>query len=238
MTRITTSLALCALASLAQATTAQASVTYTDATFNNADWGFEVVNVGTPGGANAAQSAGTGNPGSARRVTISTGPNFGDATYAINRFGTTTATRYTASTQGQILSINFSIDARFVTGTFTGQGQGVYAQAKQGNNIYVAGVGVTGSTGNWTTLSASGISAANFIQIAGTTAPIDFSATGAPIRFGFASANSNGGSPYTITVDYDNFNFEVINVPAPNAALLAVAGATIIARRRRSYHRA
>lgn len=215
-----------------------ASVVYSDSTFANADWGFEVVNVGTGGSASATQSAATGNPGAARRVSISTGAAVGDATYAIHRYGTSLATRYVASTQGAIVSVNFAIDARFVTGTFLGAGQGVYAQAKQGTNIYVAGIGVTGSAGNWVTLSASGLLVSNFIQIAGTTAPLDFSATGAPIRFGFASANGNGGSAFSTTVDYDNFTLEVVNVPAPSAAALAMLGATTMLRRRRTYHRA
>ncbi len=226
-------MALCALSA-----TTLANVVYSDGTFNNADWGFETVIVGTGGSANASQSAASGNPGSARRVSITTGNAVGDATYAIHRFGTTNATRYVASAQGAVQGINISLDARFVTGTFTGQGQGVYAQAKQGNNIYVAGLGITTSTGNWVTLSASGLLATDFIQISGTTTPLDVSATGAPIRFGFASANSNGGSPYSITADYDNFNLEVVTVPAPGAVAIAMLGATGFMRRRRTYHRA
>lgn len=234
MTRTTiAALALCALSA-----STLANVVYSDGTFNNADWGFENVIVGTGGSATATQSAATGNPGSARRSNISTGPTVGDATYAIHRYGTSLATRYVASTQGAIASINFSIDARFVTGTFTGAGQGVYAQAKQGTNIYIAYIGVTGSSGNWTTLSDTGILASDFIQIAGTTTPIDFSTAGAPLRFGFASANGNGGSPYSTTVDFDNFNLEVVTVPAPAASALAMLGATTLLRRRRSYHRA
>lgn len=226
-------LALCAVSA-----STLANVVYSDGTFNNADWGFETVIVGTGGSASASQSSGTGNPGSARRSSITTGNAVGDGTYAIHRFGTTLGTRYVASTQGAIDSINFSIDARFVTGTFTGAGQGVYAQAKQGTNIYIAYIGVTGSSGAWTTLSDTGILASDFIQISGSATPIDFSVAGAPIRFGFASANGNGGSPYSTTVDFDNFNLEVVTVPAPGVAALAILGATGFMRRRRTYHRA
>ena len=171
-------------------------------------------------------------------MTITTGNAVGDGAYAIHRFGTTNATRYVASAQGAIQSINISVDARFVTGTFFGAGQGVYAQAKQGTNIYIAGLGVTTSSGSWVTLSASGLLASNFIQISGTTTPLDFSAASVPIRFGFASANGNGGSPYSTTVDYDNFMLEVVSVPAPGAVALTMLGATGFMRRRRTYHRA
>lgn len=215
-----------------------AGVVYSDGIFNNTDWGFEVVNVGTGGSANATQSLATGNPGAARRVTITTGNAVGDGTYAIHRFGTTNATRYVASTQGVVQSVNMSIDARFITGTFFGAGQGVYAQVKQGSNIYVAGLGVTTSSGSWVTFSASGVLATDFIQISGTATPLDFSASGAPMRFGFASANGNGGSPYSTTVDYDNFQLEVVSIPAPAASALAMLGITTLLLRRRTYHRA
>ncbi len=217
------------------ASVAIASVTYTDGTFTNSNWGFETFVAGSGGGSGSAtQSAATGNPGSARRVTLTTGPQVGDGIYALSRFGTTVATRYEPATQGAITSLDFSIDARFVTGTFTGAGQAVYLGAKQGTTIFGVYMGVTGSTGLWTTLATTNFSPALFVHLSGPVTTFDTTASGAPIRFGFINANGNGGSPYTTTVDYDNFNLVVNNVPSPGIlAGASVAGIMSVRRRRR-----
>lgn len=213
---------------------ATASVTYTDGTFTNSNWGFETFVEGSGGGSgSASQSLGTGNPGDARRVTLTTGAVVGDGIYTLSRFGTTLPTRYEPTTQGAITTLDFSIDARFVTGTFTGAGQAVYLGAKQGTTIYGVYMGVTGSAGGWTTLSATGITPSSFLYLSGPSAAFDASASGAPIRFGFISANGNGGSPYTTTVDYDNFNLVVNNVPTPGVLACASAAGVLSLRRRR-----
>ncbi len=225
--------ATAALAIFAGAATA--SVTYTDGTFANSNWGFETFVAGSGGGSgSASQSTGTGNPGDARRVTLTTGPQVGDGIYALSRFGTTLATRYEPSSQGAITTLDFSIDARFVTGTFTGAGQAVYLAAKQGTTIFGAPMGVTGSSGSWTTLTATGLTPSSFVYLSGPVASFDASAAGTPIRFGFISANGNGGSPYSTTVDYDNFNLVVNAVPGPGVlACASFAGVMSLRRKRR-----
>lgn len=222
------------ISALACASVASASVTYTDDTFANTNWGFESFVAGSGGGsASATQSATTGNPGSARRVTLTTGPQVGDGIYALSRFGTTTATRYEPATQGAITTLDFSIDARFVTGTFFGAGQAVYIGAKQGTTIFGAYVDVTGSSGAWTTLAASNIAPSAFVYLSGPNTSFDTSATGAPIRFGFINANGNGGSPFSTTVDYDNFALTVNSIPVPGVLACSSAAGIITLRRRR-----
>jgi hypothetical protein len=61
----------------------------------------------------------------------------------------------------------------------------------------------------------------------------DFSAAGAPMRFGFFTANgtSAGGNPYTNVGLNDNF--VVSFIPAPSAAVLLALSGLIAARRNR-----
>lgn len=214
---------------------AGADVVFSDTEFANSNWALETVftgPTGNTGSATAAQSAATGNPGNARRVTLTTGGSFGDTVSAFSRYGTTQATRFDPTTQGAINAVSWTIDARFVTGTFAGAGQGLVLGLKQGTVIYGADYHVTGSSGSWATSSATGMTAASFSRLDGLTGTPDFSAAGLPIRFGFIASNSNGGGQYSTTVDYDNFSVTVTQVPAPGAALiLGIAGAAL--RRRR-----
>lgn len=210
---------------------ASADVTYSDGTFQNSNWGFETVVIG--GGsstASASQSAATGNPGSARRVNHST--ILGETLYTFSRFGTTVATRYEPATQGAILSLDWSIDARWVSGSFAGAGQAIMLGAKQGQTVFYADYDITGSSGAWVTNSATGLTAASFLPLTGS-AVLDLSASGAPIRFGFVTGNSASGLSYTNTVDYDNFNLVVRTVPSVGVLpTLAMAGLAAARRRR------
>lgn len=223
------------LATVFAAQSANADVIFSDDTFANSSWAIENVLQGVGASATAAQSSG-GNPGTARRVTLATGSAFGDSTSSFQRFGTSTATRYEPATQGAIVSIDWSIEARFVTGSFFGAGQGIAFALKQGTVIYFADYTTTGSSGAWIENSASGLTAANFSRLDGATGTPDFSTAGAPIRFGFLASNSNGGGAFTTTVDYDNWFVRVV-VPSPTtgAAFAGFAVASLV-RRRRSTH--
>lgn len=215
---------------------ASADVVLSDTEFVNSNWALETVFSGPTGGtgsAVAAQSAATGNPGNARRVTLTTGGSFGDTVSAFSRFGTTQATRYDPATQGAFSSVSWTIDARFVTGTFAGAGQGLLLGMKQGTVIYGADYHTTGSSGTWGTFSAGGLTAASFTRIDGAPGTPDFSATGLPIRFGFIAGNSNGGGAYSTTVDYDNFSVTITQVPVPATAAALGLGVVGALRRRR-----
>ncbi|GJQ28975.1 MAG: hypothetical protein HBSAPP03_08590 [Phycisphaerae bacterium] len=208
---------------------AGAAVTYTDGTFTPSNWGFELVTLAAGGTSSATQVAG-GNPGMARQLTNSV--NGGGTVWGVSRYGTTNATRYEPMTTGAILSVDFAIDYRFVQGA-GGDGHALVLAAKQGTAVFGAAYTVTGSSGAWGTYAITGVTAADFTRLDGAAGGIDFSATGAPIRFGFAVGNSSTGTPYSNTVMYDNFEVVVHNVPAPGVGLLAGAGLLTLARRRR-----
>ncbi|MBI1189217.1 MAG: hypothetical protein GC200_00835 [Tepidisphaera sp.] len=216
------------------ASLAQASVTYSDTEFSdsgNAAWVMEQVVIGTGGSASGVQSV-FGNPGKARQVNLTTGSAGGDTIWGFSRYGIVMANRYDPFTQGAITSITWSIDARLSGGGF-GDGQAVELALKQGQIIYGADYHVTGSSGNWITLGGSGITAADFHRLDGQPGSPNFSATGAPIRFGFASGNSTTGGAYATEATYDNWSVIVNPVPAPGACLAFAGLAGFAGLRRR-----
>lgn len=204
-------------------------VVFSDANFNPGNWGFETIQTGN-GGTSVASQVATGNPGTARELANSV--NAGPAgVFGFSRYGTNIATRYDPATQGAIASVDFGIDYRFVSGV-GGQGHGLQLGAKQGSFVYAAAYTVTGSSGVWGSYSALNILDTDFTPLNGGPA-IDFSSSGAFIRFGFIVSNSTIGGPYSNTVDYDNFAVTVHQVPAPAAGLALFGLAGVAARRRR-----
>lgn len=208
---------------------AHADVTFSDTEFTPANWGFESVVLG-PGGTSTPSQVAGGNPGQARQVVNSINAGGGASVFGLSRYGTTTPTRYEPATQGAITSIDWSIDSKWLSG-FGGQGQSISLGAKQGLVVYYADYDITGSSGAWTTHGAVNLLASSFQPLT-AGAPIDFSATGAPIRFGFLVGNS-GDFAYTNTVVYDNFSITIHNVPAPAIAGLAMFTLPIALRHRR-----
>jgi hypothetical protein len=214
-------------ATLAAATSALADVVITDTEFSDSVWVTESIAVDAGGSASAAQSSGTGNPGNARRVTLT--PSASGTIWGFSRYGNTNATRYVPSTDGAIASIAFSFDASLVDGF--GQGQSVAIALKQGQVTYAASFAITGAGGGWQTFSNATLVAANFSRLDGLAGIPNFSAAGAPIRFGFASGNTALGTSYTTIADYDNFSVTIRQVPGP-ASILALAGLVALRRRR------
>lgn len=206
---------------------AGADVVFSDADFNPANWGFETVMLG-PGGTSAASQVAGGNPGTARRVRNDV--NAGGTIYGFSRYGTTTGTRYDPATQGEIASLDFSIDFRFIDGA-GGDGHAIMLGAKQGTFVYAAAMSITGSSGAWGTWSATGLTAADFVSLNGGPV-IDLTPTGGFIRFGFIAGNSAPGDAYFNRVDYDNFLVRVRQVPSPGPAALLCIGLGAMRRRR------
>lgn len=207
---------------------AGADVVYSDGEFVPSTWGFETVGLGT-GGTSAAAQVGGGNPGNARRLTNSV--NAGGTIYGFSRYGTTQAVgRYDPAVEGAIASVDWSLQSLFVSGADAG-GQAVMLGAKQGSIVYAADLGQTGSGAGWVMHGGVGLTAADFQPLNGGT-PINFSASGAPLRFGFIVGNS-GAESFTSVVLYDNFSVTLRAVPTPGVAGLAGAAVFGLSRGRR-----
>ena len=217
-------------AALLLCASARAVVTFSDTEFVNSNWGSETVALGAGGTSTGTQTTG-GNPGFGREVTNNL--IIGGTIYALHRYGTTAATRYDPPISGAISAVDFSIDSKWFSG-IGGLGHGITIGAKQGTVVFRAGFDVTGSTGLWETHAASGFTAPDFFAVNGSATLIDFSATGAPIRFGFVVSNGAVNESYTNVVLYDNFRVVVHNVPSPGVpAVLGLGGLAAFARRRR-----
>lgn len=217
------------IATLGVASGAAADVTFSDTEFANANWGFETAVV-APGGSSAGTQTGGGNPGNARQLTNSV--NSGGTVFGFSRYGTTVGTRYELNTQGAIATVDWTIDSRWLSG-IGGQGHSIGLGVKQGTVVYVADFEITGSSGNWNTHGGISLTAADFAPLISGPA-VDFSSTGAPLRFGFIVGNSSTGGAYTNAVLYDNFSVTIHSVPAPGTVgLAALAAATGLRRRRR-----
>lgn len=216
-------------ASIGFAAEASADVTFSDTEFVNADWGFETATI-APGGSSAGIQTGGGNPGNARQLTNSV--NSGGTVFGFSRYGTTVGTRYEPALQGAISSVDWTIDSRWLSG-IGGQGHSIGLGVKQGTVVYVADFEITGSSGNWNTHGAISLTAADFAPLIAGPA-VDFSSSGAPLRFGFIVGNSSTAGAYTNAVLYDNFGFTVHSVPTPGTmGLAAIAAAAGLRRRRR-----
>lgn len=210
------------------AAAASADVTYSDGFFAPSNWGFETLVAGSGGTSSASQDDG-GNPGATRLVSNAVNAPNGTV-FGFSRYGTTNASRYVPATMGAIATVDFRIDSIFFAG-IGGQGQGLMIGAKQGQVVYQAAYTTTGDSSTaWVSHEAIGLTAADFLPLLGTAPAIDFSAAGAPIRFGFIAGSSSTTVGYENAVLYDNFEVVVRNVPSP--AGLALAGLFVLAKRR------
>lgn len=224
-----------ATVSFALVASASADVIFQDGTFANTNWGtLEVIGNGT---ASSMQMVAGGNPGSFRHLTNNLAAGPGALIRVFHHYGASQATRYDPATMGAITSLDFSVDFEPISGP-TG-GQGVAIAFKQAQVVYFASPLAIGNNPVWQTHSGTGLIAANFVRADGLPGVPDFSAAGAPIRFGLVTYNSaNGaGTPFTTEAGYDNFFVRV--VPTPSAAtVVGLAGLSGLRRRRAREARA
>ncbi|MEM7147522.1 MAG: hypothetical protein AAF591_20570 [Verrucomicrobiota bacterium] len=197
-----------------------AGVTFMDGTFANANWNLNVVS--TSGGSITAGQVGAGgNPGSYRLVTNSgTIPPAGSVFLAAYHLNPSFV--YDPGAMGAIDTISWSIDYQNFS-----SGQALQLGFQQGGSFFATtSVFVTtgSGTGSWFPHAQGPLMEGDF-----GGAP-DFSATGAPITFGFRTANS--GQLGTFEVGYDNISITVTPVPEPRGVLLVLLASMRLGLRR------
>lgn len=214
---------LAALVAFAGCASLARAATISETTFDDADWFMHQSTYYVPGStSSASQAVGAGYTGNARYVV--NGLSGGGGIYGISIYSP-----FAWSGSVPLTDLTMSIRAR----------SGGYLQAfgfgiEQGGNYWVGGYSLTTSAYDVLTLN---LAATDFITPFGVdpaTQPVnpDFSGGGAPIRFGFYTANSSSGSAYGTAGYYSDFS--VSFVPAPSAlGLLAITPLVAHRRRRR-----
>lgn len=190
-------------------------------TFGASDWYQTTFQFGPFGGSGESGPSTQGQTGDGWYIRNSCGPSYSGAW----NLCTYNAFTYDPSVGGPLTDLSFSIDSRYEDYL-----QAIGFVVEQGGNFWVVGYWI--NTPSWTTYTLANPANTDFAPLSTSQPPLpDFSASGAPIHFGFGSANSSaGGWGYTTLGYYDNFSVNF--VPAPGAmAILALAG--VASRRRR-----
>lgn len=194
---------LVAAAGVAHRASADNQTVYFDGAFVLTEW--TLTNYGNRV-ATATHLGAGGNPGKAREVTHPlNGSSNVKAFHNLNPAGDALDLA-----QGAVVSLDFSIDSRFVSGVGT-QGHAVRLGVVQNGIAYISSSNfATGVDAvNWSTHSINGQTATDFIRIDGLAGNPDFSTSGSPLSFGFETANGIAGQTVDQIVDYDNFTVTV-----------------------------
>ena len=209
---------VCAIVMVAVPGLLRADVIFSDGTFSNSDWTVTTIQAGGGGMVDfAGQVASGGNPGSYRRVDLTVNSGSGTAIFAINL---STISVYNPQTQGAITAIDYSEN-----GIAFGTSQSAGFCLLQNGTVFFANSLSYIPTASWTTHSASGQTQFDFSDIDGVATP-NFSATGAPITFGFwRESSAGGGSGFSSSTGIDNWTVDIHSVPEPTTVSLIGIGA-------------
>ncbi len=223
---VPSTIAILVLTALAGA--AKADRTFTSLNWNAASW--ETIQYG-PGSASSARDATGGNPGAALQVTMTASTSGG----ALNGFQHNVGgNQYNPAVDGAVASIDFSLDARWISSSLVPGGHGLSIGIQQGGIDYASNpTQPTGFTGNWVTLTDTGLTASDFTRLDGLPGTPDFSAGGASFSYGFRTFIAGFNHGNSNIVNYDNLSMTVHSTPAPGAAALAGLGGLLASRRRR-----
>jgi len=216
---------------LALLPTCVAAQTVADSTFLDANWTGTQFVAGNGGTSTGAQVLVGGNPGPYRNVTnqLNAAPAGGEtivlSTHIYAPF------TYDPAVSGAIGSLDYAEDAACTPGCF-GLGQSTGPALAQGGNFYILSSSsvTTGPGLAWLPHTLNALTAADFGLVNVTQTTIfdntqhpDFSASGAPIQFGFFRANDTGvnGGGYTLAAGIDNWQTTIV-AAAPAASTVGV----------------
>lgn len=227
-----TRLAVAASAALAMPVAVANTILFFDGTFADADWTAAKILDNTPAaGASftASQVGAGGNPDGYRQVTHV----YGLGSIVVGHLSDTAT--FDPSVSGGIVSLAYGYDLERLQ--LTGSGAVAYTPAIFQNNAWygLAAYDSTTST-SWTSFGQAGLTAASFILRVGSgPAAPDFSDTGAPMAFGYLSANTNTNAAVIAerSAGIDNWRIELTTVPLPAGGWLLATGFAALALRRR-----
>lgn len=183
-----------------------AAVTIGDGTFNSQDWDMTLFWTEGLGGTEVGyQILDGGNPGTYRGIEVQ---------YATSKEGYNRVTgfhryipqTYTPSSDGAIMSVDYSEEGKLLQGYDQGQGAG--PALRQGGRIFISSALWVYPDSSWVQHAPTGQSAADFYDPTDPTQHPDFSASGGEIEFGFWRGNSgHANDPYVSVAGIDNWKF-------------------------------
>ena len=212
------------------------AIIYSDDTFNPGDWFTSSITFVGGGSHITTQELSGGNPDAHRKVAQTVNGGDGSAYWL---YHSSLSVEYDPFVSGAITSIDFSIDTIMFEGF--GQGQRSGLALLQGPWKYHTASPIYANQAEWTANSLFGLTESDFVSIQAGASPLDFSASGSPITFGYLSAFATGGNEYSITSGYDNWRVAINEdsssnvIPEPATMLLfgsGLAGAFIRKRRK------
>jgi hypothetical protein len=219
---------------LTLATNATAGSTiFTDSVFTPADYSTVFTVLSDPSNTiDVSQCAACGDPGDALHIIVAM-PTGGGVFNAVNAVGVVNNTfAYDPAAQGAIKSISASTDKDISVNVAQNYGNFFRPMIEQGGKFYEAGI--TGpllfgpGTTGFNTLSASGLTAADFFQVDATTGAVGTAHPnfgGGPMLFGltqFTGADAISGT--SVDVVYDNLNITLASVPEPATWAMMLVG--------------
>jgi hypothetical protein len=175
-------------------------LTAADAAFPNGNWISQVI-VGSPADATGSQHVSPGGLNAYRRIDHTTSA----FTAAVALL---TGDNITPAIDGSVQSIDASFEVRA-----SASGGLVLLVLRQGG-VWFGAHPVTTGVGNWEHYGFQGLTSADFGDVLGGSATIDFSCTASPIQIGFLTYNG-GGNPVTFDVDDFRVDFHGLECTTP-----------------------
>ncbi|MCA0374469.1 MAG: PEP-CTERM sorting domain-containing protein [Gemmatimonadetes bacterium] len=220
------------------------SITYTAGAFPDAQWTETIRGLSAPVTFTRTPLTTGGNPGDMFRLDVAIAATTGANTFNVAWINSGFV--FNPAVDGTFTGVSFSMDViGLATAGFSAPFYGFIGASMQQNGVFFqASTPLSVASTQWSTLQFNWLATDTWTASVPGTQP-DFSATGAPITFGFRSGfstncpNVNGCSAARASLGLDNYAVTISStrvVPEPStwalsaAGLLAIGGA---ARRRR-----
>lgn len=195
-----------------------------DSDFNDADWtSFVYFQDGAGGTISGSQTVSAGNPAPAYDVDLTINPAPSSSVYAFHRYEPAT---YDPTVEGALVGLDVAIEGQIPS--TAGTPQTLRFGIEQNGVVYETFFAALVNLAAFTNIALVDLDSADFFgrDVGGGAQPLlDFSATAAPMSFGFVTLAGTGASPFGITARavYDNFSVSTA-VPEPQTGALLTLG--------------
>ena len=188
----------------------QTPVSFADNDFGSGWMSMEVRCDGSFCSFSAERPSSGGNPGAFRQVTESF-----DELIIVSHWNDRFT--YDPRTEGAISALDYSFDLLRVTALGTAN----WPLLVQDGNHYITGTSESNiNDSNWTNHARSGLDPSAFVRIFGPgPARPDFSPSGAPLSFGYATSNTSTGPTLTTVSGIDNWSVTIIPLGVPSCRI-------------------